>query len=187
MIVDCYHHIHHHHCDIILASPFPKDPCIELCLLQHNIVCFNLLLSVLIYETAIVRRDMEAAADAFEAIPSDYHDKLSRFLEAQGLLEDALRVTTDPEHQFELAIQLNKLPVIFSSHPYHYHQTLNSNKFIFLSHICSLRGSSRLRTNLQSNGSRWVTRPWLQWICRLPASVSNAPTTSAHCSCSPPL
>ena len=34
---------------------------------------------------------------------------VARFLEARGMLEDALEVATDPDYRFDLAIQLGRL------------------------------------------------------------------------------
>jgi len=64
---------------------------------------------VLEYQTAVVRRDFETAASILPAVPREEHNRIARFLEAQGFLSEALAVATDPEHQFELALQLGKL------------------------------------------------------------------------------
>ena len=76
---------------------------------QHNIVSYQLLLSVLVYQTAIVRRDLETAERTLSQIPAEQHNKLAHFLEGQDLKEVAFRVSTDPEHKFELALQLRQL------------------------------------------------------------------------------
>ena len=34
---------------------------------------------------------------------------MAHFLEARGMLEDALEVATDPDYRFDLAIQLGRL------------------------------------------------------------------------------
>ena len=46
-------------------------------------------------------------------IPQDQHNRIARFLETQGFKDEALAVATDPEHQFELAVQLGKLQVAY--------------------------------------------------------------------------
>ena len=38
-----------------------------------------------------------------------HHGKIARFLEAQGYKEAALLVAIDPEHRFDLALQLEKV------------------------------------------------------------------------------
>mmetsp|Transcript_30178 Transcript_30178/g.49199 ORF Transcript_30178/g.49199 Transcript_30178/m.49199 type:complete len:985 (+) Transcript_30178:92-3046(+) len=87
---------------------------------QYNVVSFNLLMSVLIYQIAIVRKDFEQAELCLQKIPVDQHNKLARFLEGQELKELALKVSRDPDHRFDLALQLKKLDVVRSivkAHP----------------------------------------------------------------------
>lgn len=43
------------------------------------------------------------------SIPSDQRNRLAHFLEKQGFKQQALVVSTDPEHRFELALALHKL------------------------------------------------------------------------------
>ena len=56
-----------------------------------------------------MRRDFETAASILPTVPREEHNRIARFLEAQGFKAEALAVATDPEHEFELAVQLNKL------------------------------------------------------------------------------
>lgn len=44
-------------------------------------------------------------------IPEDQRTRIAHFLESQGLKEEALEVTQDLDHKFELAVQLGKLDV----------------------------------------------------------------------------
>lgn len=67
-----------------LLGYLPKDDRVYLIDKHHHIVSFSLLLSILIYETAIVRGDFEGARTALQSIPVEHHDKLARFLEGQG-------------------------------------------------------------------------------------------------------
>eukprot|EP00457_Paulinella_chromatophora_P000553 gb/GEZN01000553.1/.p1 GENE.gb/GEZN01000553.1/~~gb/GEZN01000553.1/.p1 ORF type:complete len:1253 (+),score=357.41 gb/GEZN01000553.1/:273-3761(+) len=76
---------------------------------DHQIYSYELLMSVLLYQMAIVRGEHEQAVERLKKIPAEQHNKLARFLEAQGLLEMALDVSQDPEHRFELAMQCKKL------------------------------------------------------------------------------
>jgi coatomer subunit beta' len=80
---------------------------------QHDIISYKLLLSVLSYQTAIVRKDLDAAARQLRSIPVEEHNKLARFLESQELKELALDVTTDPEHRFDLAMQCKRLDLAY--------------------------------------------------------------------------
>eukprot|EP00744_Colponema_vietnamica_P001875 GILI01003044.1.p1 GENE.GILI01003044.1~~GILI01003044.1.p1 ORF type:complete len:1825 (-),score=764.15 GILI01003044.1:251-5320(-) len=80
---------------------------------EFNVVSYQLLLAVVEYQTAIVRKDFEAANRLFPAIPVEHRSRVARFLEAQGYREEALAVSEDPEHKFELALQLNKLEMAY--------------------------------------------------------------------------
>lgn len=74
-----------------------------------NVISYAIDLSVINYQTAILREDMEAAEAILAKVPEHQHNRIAQFLEAQGLKEMALEVATDPDLKFELAIQLNKL------------------------------------------------------------------------------
>ncbi|CAG8633961.1 19563_t:CDS:10, partial [Racocetra fulgida] len=72
---------------------------------------YALSLTVIEYQTAILRNDLETAEQLLPSIPADQRNRIARFLESQDLKELALEVSTDIEHKFELAVQLNKLDV----------------------------------------------------------------------------
>lgn len=76
-----------------------------------NVTSYALSLSVVEYQTLVLRGDMETAAELLEDIPTDQKNKIARFLEGQGYKEMALDVATDPEHRFDLALALNNLPI----------------------------------------------------------------------------
>ncbi|KAJ1995076.1 Coatomer subunit beta' [Coemansia sp. RSA 1358] len=76
---------------------------------EVNVVSYVLPLPVIEYQTAILRGDMDVAQELLPSIPSDQRHKIAKFLEAEGMKELALDVTTDPEQRFDLAIQLNRL------------------------------------------------------------------------------
>lgn len=77
---------------------------------EHNIVSYTLLLAVLEFKTAVVRGGVQIAKDrVLPRIPSSEHNKLARFLESQGLREDALELATDPDYRCDLAISLGRL------------------------------------------------------------------------------
>ena len=78
---------------------------------ELNVVSFQLLLSVLEYQTAVMRRDFETADRVLPTIPKEQRTRVAHFLEKQGFKEQALHVSSDPEHRFELAIQLGDLKV----------------------------------------------------------------------------
>ena len=76
-----------------------------------NVTSYALSLSVVEYQTLVLRGDMDTAAELLEDIPADQKNKVARFLEGQGYKEMALEVATDPEHRFDLALALNNLPI----------------------------------------------------------------------------
>ncbi|KAH7343226.1 coatomer protein [Rhizoctonia solani] len=79
-----------------------------------NIFGYSLSLALVEYQTAILRGDTDAAAELLPTVPQDQRNKVARFLEAQDLKELALQVSTDPDHKFDLAIQLDDLTTALS-------------------------------------------------------------------------
>ena len=78
---------------------------------NFSIVSYTLLLTVVEFKTLILRGELEAAEEVLETIPEDQHNSIARFLESRGLVSDALRIATDPDFKFELAVQLGELGV----------------------------------------------------------------------------
>lgn len=74
-----------------------------------NIYSYSLSLNVVEYQTAILRGDNDAAAEILPTIPKDQLNKVARFLEGRDMKELALQVSTDPDHKFDLALQLGDL------------------------------------------------------------------------------
>ncbi|KAJ5569719.1 uncharacterized protein N7459_009149 [Penicillium hispanicum] len=87
----------------------PRDGRVYLSDKDVNVVSFGLSLSMVEYQTLILRNDMETAAEVLKDVPQDQMNKIARFLEGQGYKEMALEVATDPEHRFDLALSLNDL------------------------------------------------------------------------------
>lgn len=96
---------------LYLVGYMPKENRLYLLDKSYGVVSYTLLLSVLEYQTAVVRRDFAAAAAVLPSIPLEQHNRIARFLESQGFPNEALQVATDPEHRFELAVQLGKLDI----------------------------------------------------------------------------
>ena len=78
---------------------------------QLSVVSYKVLLSVLQYQTAVVRQDFAVANALLPNIPEGELSNVARFLESQGYKEEALVVSRDPDQQFELALDLKKLSV----------------------------------------------------------------------------
>lgn len=96
-----------------LLGYIPNDNRLYLGDKELNIVSFSLLLSVLEYQTAVMRKDFETADKVLATIPKDQCTRIAHFLEKQGFKQQALAVTLDSEHKFDLAIQLGDLKVAY--------------------------------------------------------------------------
>lgn len=79
-----------------------------------NIYTYALSVSVVEYQTAILRGDLDAAAEILPSIPQDQRNRIARFLETQDLKELALSVSTDPDQRFDLAVSLDDLETALS-------------------------------------------------------------------------
>lgn len=91
----------------------PADNKLYLSDKELHVVSFQLLLNVLEYQTAVMRRDFETADKVLPAVPKEQRTRVAHFLEKQGFKEQALAVSMDPDHKFELAIQLGKIDAAY--------------------------------------------------------------------------
>lgn len=80
---------------------------------ELNVVSYSLLLSVLEYQTAVMRQDFETADKILPSIPKEQRIRVAHFLEKQGFKRQALTVSTDPEHKFDLALQLQDTQIAY--------------------------------------------------------------------------
>uniref|UniRef100_A0AAX7UAR4 Coatomer subunit beta' n=1 Tax=Astatotilapia calliptera TaxID=8154 RepID=A0AAX7UAR4_ASTCA len=96
-----------------LLGYIPKDDRLYLGDKELNIVSYSLLVSVLEYQTAVMRRDFGMADKVLPTIPKEQRTRVAHFLEKQGFKQQALAVSTDPEHRFELALQLGELKIAY--------------------------------------------------------------------------
>jgi coatomer subunit beta' len=76
-----------------------------------SIYSFALSLSVVEYQTAILRKDFDGAEEILKTVHTDQRNRIARFLETQDLKQMALQVSADPDHKFELAIALDELDI----------------------------------------------------------------------------
>ena len=74
-----------------------------------NMVSYKVTLAVLQYQTAVMRGDFDSANDLLASIPEEEYTKVARFLESQGFKEEALAVTQDPDHKFDLSLELGQV------------------------------------------------------------------------------
>jgi coatomer subunit beta' len=92
----------------------PKEDRVFLIDKAYNVVSHKALLSVLNYQTAVVRKDFDTANAILPSIPRTEYAQVAKFLESQGFKEEALAVSPDLDHRFELALDLKKLAVAHS-------------------------------------------------------------------------
>jgi len=92
-----------------LLGYIPQDNRLYLGDKELNVVSFLLLVSVLEYQTAVMRRDFDTADRVLQTVPREQRTRVAHFLEKQGFKKQALAVSIDPEHKFDLAIQLGDL------------------------------------------------------------------------------
>uniref|UniRef100_A0A3Q3W2D8 Coatomer subunit beta' n=1 Tax=Mola mola TaxID=94237 RepID=A0A3Q3W2D8_MOLML len=96
-----------------LLGYIPKDDRIYLGDKELNIISYSLMLSVLEYQTAVMRRDFRVADRILPTIPKEQRMRVAYFLEKQGFKQQALAVTPDPEHKFDLALQLGEVNIAY--------------------------------------------------------------------------
>ncbi|KRT79981.1 WD40 domain-containing protein, partial [Oryctes borbonicus] len=89
----------------------PRDDRLYLADKELGVVSYQLLLSVLEYQTAVMRRDFSTADRVLPSIPKEHRTRVAHFLEKQGFKQQALAVSTDPEHRFELALALGDMNI----------------------------------------------------------------------------
>lgn len=80
---------------------------------EFNVVSYSLPLSVLNYQTAVMRGDFETADSILPDIPESQRTRVAYFLEKQNDKERALAITNDPSHKFDLAVSLKNLDISY--------------------------------------------------------------------------
>jgi len=78
---------------------------------EFSVISYTLLMSAIEFKTLVLRDEVDAAFELLPSIPEDQHSSLARFLEARGLTKEALKVATEPDYKFELAIGLGELEI----------------------------------------------------------------------------
>ncbi|XP_065191784.1 coatomer subunit beta'-like [Sycon ciliatum] len=84
----------------------PKENRVYLGDKDVSVTSYSLPLSVLEYQTAVMRKDFDTADKYLPQIPDNQRTRVARFLEKQGFKKQALQVTTDVEHKFEIAVAI---------------------------------------------------------------------------------
>ncbi len=94
--------------NMYLLDYLPRDNKIYLSDKDINVISLTLSLAVLEYQTMVLRSGVDDAKEYLDNIPKNELIKISRFLQDQGYLEEALEVSNDNEQKFELATSLEK-------------------------------------------------------------------------------
>lgn len=111
LVGDQTYTISHFDQPMYILGYLPRDGRVYLADKDLGVVSFSVSLSVVEYQTLVLRGDMDSASQLLGDIPSDQMNKIARFLEGQGYKDLALEVATDQEHRFDLALSLNKLDI----------------------------------------------------------------------------
>jgi coatomer subunit beta' len=90
-----------------------RDSRVYICDKHLNIMSFGLPLMLIDYQNAVLRGDLQKAQELLPSVPIEQRNKVAKFLESQGHKKQALEITTDAEHRFELAMQLNSLDIAY--------------------------------------------------------------------------
>lgn len=111
LVGDQVYTISHFDSPAYVLGYLPRDGRIFICDRDVAVTSFALSVSVIEYQTLVLRGDIDTANEMLADIPSEQHNKIARFLEGQGYKEQALDIATDSEHRFELALSLNRLDI----------------------------------------------------------------------------
>ena len=114
LVGDQTYTISHFDQPMYLLGYLPRDGRVYIADKDVNVISYALSLSVVEYQTLVLRGDMDSANELLNDIPADQKNKIARFLEGQGYKEMALDIATDPEHRFDLALSLNNLEIALS-------------------------------------------------------------------------
>ena len=68
-----------------LLGYIPRDNRVYLADKDVNVYCYTLSLSVVEYQTAVLRNDLETASQFLPDIPLDQRKRVARFLESQSI------------------------------------------------------------------------------------------------------
>jgi hypothetical protein len=84
--------------------------CVSLACRDFNVVSYTLLLALIEFKTLVMRQDLSGAFALLPNIPSDQINGVARFLEAKGLVQEALDIATDPDYRCDIVSELLEQP-----------------------------------------------------------------------------
>ncbi|KAI9293949.1 Coatomer, beta' subunit [Neoconidiobolus thromboides FSU 785] len=92
-----------------LLGYIPRDSRVYLIDRDFSVISYALSLTVLEFQTLVLRGELDAAKELLPTIPESNKSKLAQFLDSQGYKELALEISDDPEQKFDFAISLGNL------------------------------------------------------------------------------
>ena len=97
-----------------LLGYIPKDDRVYLGDKELNVVSYSLLLSVLEYQTAVMRRDFETADKVLPTVPREQRTRVAHFLEKQVIVRAAGQLSRLPPVEWEMSTGWRAVGVLFS-------------------------------------------------------------------------
>ena len=119
---------------------------------DRGVVSFMVMLSFIEYQIAVVQEDFDKAEAIFPSIPENYHNKCAKFLDNLGYKDEAMAITTDKDHKFELALQLNNLDEAFEIAQ---NDTENDSKWKMVGDLALLAGNFDLAESCMRKSKDW--------------------------------
>ena len=110
-MVEVVAHLDHH---VKILGYLPEHQKIYCCDKSLGVTSFDLDLNLVRYKSAISCNDIATAESLFGRIPASRHTDVARFLEAQGYKAEALEITKDADHKFDLALGIGNLSLASS-------------------------------------------------------------------------
>ncbi|CAM6031784.1 unnamed protein product, partial [Sphagnum compactum] len=98
-------------CPLVLLKYLSKFERIFLANKDCSIFSYHLSLAVLEVQMLVLHGELDRARGLLGSVPSSYRDSLALFLEANGLVDEALDLAADPNVRFKLALLLGRMDV----------------------------------------------------------------------------
>ena len=119
---------------------------------DRAVISYTVMISFIEYQIAVVHEDFEKAEAIFPNIPESYHNKCAKFLDSLGYKEEAMAITTDKDHKFDLALQLSNLEEAFEIAQ---QDSANDTKWKMVGDLALLGGNFDLAESCMSKAKDW--------------------------------
>ena len=160
-----------------LLGYIPTDNRLYLGDKELSVVSFQLLVSVLEYQTAVMRRDFDTADRVLQTVPKEQRTRVAHFLEKQGFKKQALAVSSGETGPSCTCYDRNEFLQIPNT----------SLTWLFSWETWSAATVWPKKVPASRSGNSWRSWPPNRPSSTSPSSVSTRPrTTAASCSSPPP-